>query len=121
MNRPLDYVRMRCGACGDPFRAGDKAKNPLDYPMRGLPRGVVYDPKKHNRDLVCVDCLLAIRYERWQEEERVEIERLEAAEEKATKGAMSEETIKREVEAGRLTPLEGLYEAMALMKTRVRG
>lgn len=117
MSGPLDYVRMRCSDCGDPFRAGDNAKDPLSYPRIGLPRGVVYDPKKHNRGTVCVDCLLAIRYERWQDDEAKEIEKLQVAEEKAANGVLSEETIKKEVSAGRMSATEGLFEFMSLLKT----
>lgn len=118
MIQPLDYVRMRCGTCDEPFSPGDKAKDPQSYPMIGLPRGVVYDPKRHNPGAVCVDCLLAIRYERFLEEERVEVEKLAVSEEKAANGVLSEETIKKEVSAGRMSATEGLFEFMALLKTR---
>jgi hypothetical protein len=102
------------------MRPGDKSSDPLSYPMVGLPEGVEYDPKKHNKGIVCVDCLLDIRYERYLKEEEDITNAINAMEEKNTAGAMSEETIKREVASGRLTEREALYEFMALMKTKVK-
>lgn len=102
------------------MRPGDKSNDPLSYPRVGIPQGVEYDPKKHNKGLVCVDCLLAIRYERYQDDERREVEAANAADERALNGAMSEDTIRKEVESGRLTEREALYEFMALMKTKVK-
>lgn len=111
---------MRCAACNDPMRPGDKSGDPLSYPRIGLPYGVEYDPKRHNKGLVCVDCLLAIRYERYLEEEEKELQAIKAKEEKELNGCLSEETIKQEVASGRLTERDALYEFMALMKTKVK-
>jgi hypothetical protein len=108
--------RIRCSACDIQLPKGDKAHDPYSFPIIFLPNSVEYDPKKHSPAL-CVDCLLAQR-EEWDAAEKARAEEaLYAAMEKEHFGVLSEETIKEEVEAGRLSAAQGLYEFMALMGT----
>lgn len=118
--KPLSYVRMRCRVCDVPIPAGDKDKDPLNYARVGLPMGVEYNPKVHF-PVECVDCAMESRREVEEAEQQRELDSLYAAMEREHFGVMSEETIKREVSAGRLSPADGLFEFMALMKTGTSG
>ena len=110
--RPLTYWRMRCCHCDVLIPPGDKDKDPTNYARVGLPEGVTYNPKRHSPG-ACVDCYLAVQDELAARNALIEQERMWAAMEKEHFGFLSPETIKREIEAGRMDATRGLYEFMA--------
>jgi hypothetical protein len=116
---PLIYVRMRCCTCDILIPAGDKDKDPLNYARVGLPAGVAYNPKVHS-PMECVDCAMESRRQLEEAtavaEREAELGRMYAEMEREHFGYMSDETIKREVKAGRLSAADGLFEFMASRK-----